>query len=319
MQGIGNIFATSIVLTLIGITLKADGGHYWTKSSLQVIGRVSLMLPAIPSPFILVYRCKMMEPSQFARNNYKTFEKHPYRWIAKRFGWRLVSTYSVWFLFDVCFYTNSLFSSLIIGYVVPNANIPRKAEFLLALVAIGLPGYYVSLYAVDKFGRKTWQIFGLFMMGCLSIVIGGVLPCLKSIPAAFIITYDIYFFFSIFGECTTCMIPSELFPTVLRGTCHGISAAFGRTGAVVGTQIFEPIERAVNANSQSNILGARVVFFINGGIAFVALLVSVFGIPEYKGKCLEDDDAVIRSLVEQGQSSSEMPNESLSGSFVEDK
>ncbi|EME29875.1 Probable metabolite transport protein GIT1 [Galdieria sulphuraria] len=304
MQGIGNLVATSIVVALMGITLRADGGTHWTKSSLEVIWRVTLALPVLPSLIILIYRWKMLDPNQFTKNNYRTFEKHPYRVVFKRFGWRLVATCSVWFLFDVVFYTNSLFSSLIIGNVVPNATILKKAELLLALVAIGLPGYYVSLFAVDKFGRKTWQIFGLFMMGCISIVIGGVLPYLKSVPAAFIITYGIYFFFSIFGECTTYMIPSEVFPTVLRGTCHGISAAFGRTGAVVGTQIFEPIQRAVNHGSHSDILGARVVFFINGGIAFIALVVSILGIPEYKGKLLEQDDMDIRSLMNEEKDNS---------------
>jgi len=317
MQGIGNLVATSVVVALIGITLRANGGSGWTKPSLEVIWRVAIALPAIPSLFILIYRWKMLDPRQFSNNNYRTFQKHPYRLVLKRFGWRLISTCAVWFLFDVVFYTNSLFSSLIIGSVVPNATILKKAELQLALVSIGLPGYYVSLFAVDKFGRKTWQIFGLFMMGCISTVIGGVLPYLKSVPAAFIITYGIYFFFSIFGECTTYMIPSEVFPTVLRGTFYGISAAFGRTGAVVGTQIFEPIQKAVDNHSHSNILGARVVFFINGGIAFIALVVSILGIPEYKGKCLEQDDMDLRSWMNEGTSSKENDNQLVSQTVEE--
>ena len=35
---------------------------------------------------------------------------------------------------------------------------------------------------------------------------------------------------------------AESYATAVRGTCYGISAALGKTGAAVGTQAFTPIQ-----------------------------------------------------------------------------
>lgn len=35
---------------------------------------------------------------------------------------------------------------------------------------------------------------------------------------------------------------SESYPTALRGTAYGISAAVGKVGAVVGTEVFKPVQ-----------------------------------------------------------------------------
>lgn len=40
------------------------------------------------------------------------------------------------------------------------------------------------------------------------------------------------------ANSTTWIIPAEIFPTEARSTCHGISAAFGKAGAVVGASVF---------------------------------------------------------------------------------
>jgi hypothetical protein len=37
-------------------------------------------------------------------------------------------------------------------------------------------------------------------------------------------------------------ISAESYPTSIRGTCYGLSAALGKTGAAVGTQCFTPIQ-----------------------------------------------------------------------------
>src|SRR5689334_6094394 len=54
-------------------------------------------------------------------------------------------------------------------------------------------------------------------------------------PALFLILYGFTFLFSNFGpNATTYVIPGELFPTAVRATCTGISAASGKIGALIG-------------------------------------------------------------------------------------
>lgn len=47
----------------------------------------------------------------------------------------------------------------------------------------------------------------------------------------------LYFLSSFFGQfgpnATTWLLPGEVFPTDIRATCHGISAATGKVGALV--------------------------------------------------------------------------------------
>ncbi|KAL2921354.1 putative inorganic phosphate transporter 1-3 [Bienertia sinuspersici] len=49
----------------------------------------------------------------------------------------------------------------------------------------------------------------------------------------FILMYGLTFFFANFGpNATTFVVPAEVFPARLRSTCHGISAATGKAGAI---------------------------------------------------------------------------------------
>jgi hypothetical protein len=38
------------------------------------------------------------------------------------------------------------------------------------------------------------------------------------------------------------LVSAESYATAVRGTCYGLSAAIGKTGAAVGTQAFTPIQ-----------------------------------------------------------------------------
>lgn len=63
----------------------------------------------------------------------------------------------------------------------------------------------------------------------------------------FVILYGLTFFFANFGpNTTTFVIPSESFPTRARATCHGISAACGKLGAVIGSSGLKPLLKATN-------------------------------------------------------------------------
>ena len=55
----------------------------------------------------------------------------------------------------------------------------------------------------------------------------------------FVVMYSLTFFFANFGpNATTFVVPAEIFPARLRSTCHGISAASGKLGAIVGAYGF---------------------------------------------------------------------------------
>ncbi|KAJ9154169.1 hypothetical protein P3X46_027532 [Hevea brasiliensis] len=91
--------------------------------------------------------------------------------------------------------------------------------------------------------------------------------------------YSLTFFFSNFGpNATTFVVPAEIFPASLRSTCHGISAASGKVGAMVG---------AFGFFYAADGIGVMNTLLILGGINFLGMMFT-FLIPESKGKSLEE-------------------------------
>ena len=77
----------------------------------------------------------------------------------------------------------------------------------------------------------------------------------------------------------------EIFPTEIRTMCHGISAAFGKVGALVAAIIF-------------NYTNDVQIFMISGYTAMVALIITVCFIPETTQLDLFELDRKWRAIVE---------------------
>ncbi|CAN1244918.1 Probable inorganic phosphate transporter 1-7 [Linum grandiflorum] len=91
----------------------------------------------------------------------------------------------------------------------------------------------------------------------------------------FVVLYALTFFFANFGpNATTFVVPAEIFPARVRSTCHGISSASGKLGAIVGA--FGFLYLAQNQDKSKADAGYPA------GMAFTFL------VPESKGKSLEE-------------------------------
>jgi PHS family inorganic phosphate transporter-like MFS transporter len=79
-------------------------------------------------------------------------------------------------------------------------------------------------------------------------------------------------------NCTTFLLPSEVFPTRVRGTAHGLSAAAGKCGAVLTAFAFGTVTKAI---------GLPGVLGLFSGIMGLATALTLL-IPETRGKSLAD-------------------------------
>lgn len=106
----------------------------------------------------------------------------------------------------------------------------------------------------------------------------------------FVILYGLTFFFANWGpNTTTYVIPSESFPTRARATCHGISAASGKLGAVVGGETLGRL--ATRLGGKNSASGLRVVLAICSVVSmFGAAWTSIFT-RDMSGVSLEDLDS----------------------------
>lgn len=115
---------------------------------------------------------------------------------------------------------------------------------------------------------------------------------LKSNRIGFMVMYALTFFFANFGpNTTTFVVPAEIFPARLRATCHGLSAAAGKAGAIVGAFGFLYAAQSQDKDKTDAGyppgIGIRYSLMVLGGISLVGFFCT-FMVPESKGKSLEE-------------------------------
>lgn len=164
----------------------------------------------------------------------------------RRHGVHLLGTTSCWFLLDIAFYSQNLFQKDVFSAIgwIPAAKTMSavhevyriaRAQTLIALCST-VPGYWFTVFLIDRWGRWIIQLQGFFFMTVFMFALSIPYNTLKADNhIAFVILYALTFFFANFGpNSTTFIVPAELFPARFRSTCHGISAAAGKAGAIVG-------------------------------------------------------------------------------------
>ncbi|KAJ1298766.1 hypothetical protein BS78_01G479000 [Paspalum vaginatum] len=224
--------------------------------------------------------------------------------FARRHGWHLLATAATWFLVDVAYYSQNLFQKDIFASIhwIPKARTMSaleevfrisRAQTLIALCGT-VPGYWFTVFLIDILGRFAIQLLGFAMM--TAFMLGLAIPYHHWTTAGnhigFAVMYGFTFFFANFGpNATTFIVPAEIFPAQLRSTCHGISAAAGKAGAIVGAFGFlyaaQSQDRAHVDAGYSPGIGVRNALFVLAGCNLLGFLFT-FLVPESKGKSLEE-------------------------------
>ncbi|KAK3353052.1 major facilitator superfamily domain-containing protein [Lasiosphaeria hispida] len=213
----------------------------------------------------------------------------------------LAGTTLSWCFLDIAFYGLSLNNATIlnaIGYSTANAHSTYQILHntavgnLIIVLAGAVPGYWIAVFTVDTVGRKPIQFMGFIILTILFAVMGFLY--FKLSPNALLAIYVLAQFFFNFGpNSTTFIVPGECFPTRYRSTSHGLSAAAGKIGSIIGQGAIAPLRtRGAVPGGNSNpwmdhVLQIYALFMLLG-IGSTALIV------ETKRKTLEelsgDDD-----------------------------
>lgn len=104
---------------------------------------------------------------------------------------------------------------------------------LVIVLAGAVPGYWVTVATVDTVGRKPIQLMGFSILTVLFVGMGFGYHRLgkNGLLAIYVLAQ---FFFNFGPNTTTFIVPGECFPTRYRSTSHGISAAAGKIGSIIG-------------------------------------------------------------------------------------
>ncbi len=302
MQGFG-------LLTGAAITL----GTVYLTASLDLAWRVILGLGAVPALLTIYFRTRMPETPRFslfvkgrADEAARTVRQLtgssvsgvdstprptvPFRKLLAMYGGLIAGTALAWLLLDVAFYSTNIFNSTVLTGIgfgtkglagIPLVRTLALGNFLIALL-FTVPGYWVAVALIDRVGRRPLQYIGFGVMAVAFFVLSFAYTQLQPILPLFLFVYGTTFFFANFGPNTTTFVyPTEVFPTSFRTTGHGIAAAAGKLGAVIGVFSF-PVLVANYSN------GLSIVFAILAFVSFLGLLVTLAFLPETARRSLED-------------------------------
>ena len=273
MQGVGMLFSS-----LLGYILIKSG------ASLEFTWRFLLAFGAVPALVALYFRLQMKESvtnaaqSDAKTRNIATLSSGSSKWrqslaIMNEYKIPLMATTMAWFLLDVTFYGTGEFKHSVSNELFPeNAaltaqdKVASDALFGLIISAIALPGYICACIFIDRIGRWNLQVGGFVAM-TLAYVLTGVAIYFGAPASVNLLVFGLTFFFTNFGpNTTTFIIPSEIYPSSVRATCHGVSAAAGKIGAIVGAAGFPACIDA---------LGLDGVMYVCAGIALAGLIVTL--------------------------------------------
>lgn len=240
--------------------------------------------------------------------SFRDFMRH---YAKPKNGMLLAGTALSWCFLDIAYYGLSLNNATIlsaIGYSTKHAANTYQILYntaignLIIVLAGAVPGYWVTVATIDTIGRKPIQLGGFIILTGLFAGMGFGYNRLNEngLLAIYVLAQ---FFFNFGPNSTTFIVPGECFPTRYRSTSHGISAAAGKIGSIIGQGAIAPLRtRGATKDNESpwlnRVLEIYSLFMLCG--VFSTLLIK-----ETKRKTLEElteDDEDVAVQVVSGAS-----------------
>jgi hypothetical protein len=309
MQGWGQFFNQAILIILLLCFHHGSGNAPYSTVAAQWTFRVSFAIPAVGTLWLVYYRTYQMKSASkqldAAKKKSKVtgYDVASLRLTITYFGPRLLATAGGWFANDVFFYGNKLFQSEFISVISPQTtSIMPGWLYNLLNVGVSLLGYYMACkfvinakkygqapsayhhaaFLIDNklYGRKKMQIIGFLMDFILFVV-----PAFhykyyttKGHIGAFQAMYFLSSFFNQFGpNAVTFLVAAEVFPTPIRATAHGFSAAVGKLGALLAAVMY-------------NYISTQQKFYIVPWFGLMGMLLTWLFLPDTTGLDLKEQE-----------------------------
>ncbi|KAI9806709.1 MAG: hypothetical protein M1825_006166 [Sarcosagium campestre] len=289
MQGWGQFFNQVILIILLLIFHHGSGNPPYSAVAAQWAFRVSFAIPAVGTLWLVYYRMYKMKfaSKQLAVAKQKAhvtgYDVASLKLTFTYFGTRVFATAGAWFANDVFFYGNKLFQSEFIAVISPNnKSVMEGWLWNLVNVGVSLVGYYLASFLIDNklYGRKWMQIIG-FIADFILFTIPAFQFAFYKEPANIATFQAMYFlssFFNQFGpNAVTFLVAAEVFPTPIRATAHGFSAAVGKLGALLASVLY-------------NYIDTQTKFYVVPWFGLFGALITYLFLPDTTGLDLKEQE-----------------------------
>ena len=183
---------------------------------------------------------------------------------------RTAALWVVWFCINLSYYGAFIWIPSILHE--QGFTLVKSFTFTLIITLAQLPGYAVSAFLIERWGRRA--TLAAFLAG--SAVAAGVYG-VSTAEWQIIVAGCALSFFNLGAWGALYAIGPELYPTSLRGRGTGAAAGFGRIASIAAPLIVPPILG----------FGGQGMLFAVFGLAFAVAAAAAFTLPEKKGAALE--------------------------------
>ncbi|MDN5727460.1 MAG: MFS transporter [Propionibacteriales bacterium] len=187
------------------------------------------------------------------------------------FRGRTIALWLVWFGVNFAYYGAFIWMPTLL--VQAGFPLVRSFGFTLIITLAQIPGYAVSAFLIEKWGRRATLATFLLGSAASAIAFG-----LSTSEAAVLIAGCSLSFFNLGAWGALYAVTPEIYPTTMRGTGSGGSAAFGRLASIIAPLVVPVL--AVRG-------GLPLVFIVLSG-AFAMATVAAMLLPEWRGRQLEE-------------------------------
>ncbi len=188
-----------------------------------------------------------------------------------RYRQRTAALWAVWFMVNLSYYGAFIWLPSLIA--AQGYSVVKSFEYTLIITVAQLPGYAVSAYLIERWGRRP--TLATFLVGsAASAALFGV----ASGEAGLIAAGMAMSFFNLGAWGALYAVSPEVYPTGIRGTGAGAAAGFGRIASILAP-LMVPILLGWGGNT--------LVFGVFA-VAFLIAAGAATRLPEHRGEALAE-------------------------------
>ncbi len=189
---------------------------------------------------------------------------------------RTIAIWTIWFMINFAYYGAFIWIPSILH--AGGFTLVKSFGFTLIITLAQIPGYALSAYLIERWGRRPTLAFFLAGSAVSAIAFG-----FGFAEWAVILTGCMLSFFNLGAWGALYALTPEIYPTAIRATGTGTATGFGRLASILAPFAVTAL-LAVGGVTDGN----RTLLFIVLSIAFVIGAAATKFLPELKGAVLTE-------------------------------